>query len=497
MYNLIINPDTGYSHNIYSKKGKQILKKMLLKLKGGSFMNTLWGILGYPIITPEQELIELEDEITNPLPELIKFEDEKLKFNIESLEENFSLQEEYNGEDKEGNNIFKKDIYQTDKCIFVPEERRVFSAENSTPIPEDITSIHPDFNKNKVKKGCAVSYLDSLERQTYLLKIDETLLHYTDFNRNMDSEIDIRTQLIYTSLRNTEKNTLSELPNYEIETTYLSSKNGINKLSNNSIFNLKSSREGFIFVYDTEENLYVTEYHDVGKFHHSSFLSGNDVKCAGKINFENGVILSISNDSGHYKPDFKCLLYLLENYFEVLEEDSLYEFIKFDIAKIKVKRPDLLREKEMATDYNKWIEGKMKLKIKTKSPELYNSMPRIIIDVAQKLNEPDIKKIRDDILKALIYFPPPETLSFSEIIKKKIHLRKIEVLVGRSKTFISYPGFWEIGPEIHKLNDNKYLVYIPKKLIGNIVDEIMEGNTTGLLKIKNYIILYIRYFYTL
>ena len=37
-------------------------------------------------------------------------------------------------------------------------------------------------------------------------------------------------------------------------------------------------------------------------FHHSSFLAGNEVACAGEIYVENGNLIKIDNNSGHYAP---------------------------------------------------------------------------------------------------------------------------------------------------------------------------------------------------
>jgi hypothetical protein len=41
---------------------------------------------------------------------------------------------------------------------------------------------------------------------------------------------------------------------------------------------------------------------EMGKFAHSSFLSGADVLCAGTIAVDNGRIIEITNESGHYQP---------------------------------------------------------------------------------------------------------------------------------------------------------------------------------------------------
>ena len=38
------------------------------------------------------------------------------------------------------------------------------------------------------------------------------------------------------------------------------------------------------------------------EFHHSSFVSGRTVRCAGMIVIEQGIVTALNNNSGHYKP---------------------------------------------------------------------------------------------------------------------------------------------------------------------------------------------------
>ncbi len=49
-----------------------------------------------------------------------------------------------------------------------------------------------------------------------------------------------------------------------------------------------------------------------GKFHHSSFLSGKPVKCAGEVLFLNGAVRYVSNESGHYQPSTQQLIDIVE-----------------------------------------------------------------------------------------------------------------------------------------------------------------------------------------
>lgn len=55
------------------------------------------------------------------------------------------------------------------------------------------------------------------------------------------------------------------------------------------------------FVWAPNDDIFIAE-HCPGKFHHSSFLSGGNVKCAGMIGIQQGTVKEISNNSGHYKP---------------------------------------------------------------------------------------------------------------------------------------------------------------------------------------------------
>lgn len=65
-----------------------------------------------------------------------------------------------------------------------------------------------------------------------------------------------------------------------------------------------------------------------GTFHHSSFLSGKPVLCAGEIQLQQGVIVHIDNGSGHYKPRTQDLLNCVE---------LLRRRYSVDLAKVKIQ----------------------------------------------------------------------------------------------------------------------------------------------------------------
>ncbi len=61
------------------------------------------------------------------------------------------------------------------------------------------------------------------------------------------------------------------------------------------------------YVHTDDGALFIAEHRE-GYFHHSSFLSGGAVQCAGMIRIEQGRVKFVSNNSGHYKPPKERLL---------------------------------------------------------------------------------------------------------------------------------------------------------------------------------------------
>lgn len=62
-----------------------------------------------------------------------------------------------------------------------------------------------------------------------------------------------------------------------------------------------------IFVMDPYGNIYASNRHEVGQFHHSSFLAGGSVAGAGEIKVINGELKFISDRSGHHQPSPRFL----------------------------------------------------------------------------------------------------------------------------------------------------------------------------------------------
>lgn len=57
-----------------------------------------------------------------------------------------------------------------------------------------------------------------------------------------------------------------------------------------------------IYGFDTKGQMYLNLSPVRGAFHHSSFVAGGEVLCAGEIVIVNGVVRMIDNNSGHYLP---------------------------------------------------------------------------------------------------------------------------------------------------------------------------------------------------
>jgi hypothetical protein len=65
------------------------------------------------------------------------------------------------------------------------------------------------------------------------------------------------------------------------------------------------------YVFSEHGDLFIAEHLD-GEWHHSSFLSGNPVRCAGMIKIVQGKVTGVNNHSGHYRPRTRHLYKFVE-----------------------------------------------------------------------------------------------------------------------------------------------------------------------------------------
>jgi len=113
----------------------------------------------------------------------------------------------------------------------------------------------------------------------------------------------------------TDKNGDVDLDLYDTSAT-------TNGLRNSGMDAYVWSRDGLIFAAP----------HVPGQLHHSSFTSGKKVKCAGFIGVKQGKVVSVNNDSGHYKPP---PAYLREFVCHLHNQGVLEQHATFDLAGLK------------------------------------------------------------------------------------------------------------------------------------------------------------------
>jgi hypothetical protein len=92
--------------------------------------------------------------------------------------------------------------------------------------------------------------------------------------------------------------------------------------TSNGIFIYVMSKNGKIYVADEKK-----ESQKYGKFHHSSFLAGEPVAAAGELKISGGIITELTDKSGHYKPEIKYTVQVLE----------YLERIGYDVSTVTVK----------------------------------------------------------------------------------------------------------------------------------------------------------------
>ncbi len=84
-----------------------------------------------------------------------------------------------------------------------------------------------------------------------------------------------------------------------------------------------------IYVMDQEGNFYIAFESKKNEFHHSSFLAGQAVACAGEMVIYQGQLLLINNQSGHYRPPPAALDQAL---------DALQKYHAVDLSAVQVNR---------------------------------------------------------------------------------------------------------------------------------------------------------------
>ncbi|MGM0440340.1 MAG: hypothetical protein ACQEP8_04415 [Chlamydiota bacterium] len=141
------------------------------------------------------------------------------------------------------------------------------------PLENVIALFESTFANPLQAKGCKVKYCDGRERQDYALTIQDYDLTIQDYDLTIqDYDLTIQDYDL----------TISDRKVMDLPQEYINKR--------------------LIFVIDTKGTLYAGKF-EQDQFHHSSFVSGEDVILAGDIVVnEEGRIVQLTNNSGHYKP---------------------------------------------------------------------------------------------------------------------------------------------------------------------------------------------------
>ena len=110
--------------------------------------------------------------------------------------------------------------------------------------------------------------------------------------------------------------------------------------------------------------------HETGVFHHSSFVGGKDVRCAGMMQVEDGKINRVSNDSGHYRPSV----------------DNLREFVRWLYARKVFTTSGQVRFFNTATNGYAVQDVEEFLGIQVGNGGRVNRPNRVVSDALDRLN---------------------------------------------------------------------------------------------------------------
>ncbi len=75
-----------------------------------------------------------------------------------------------------------------------------------------------------------------------------------------------------------------------------------------------------IYVMSPDGDIYVSG-HEVGRFHHSSFLAGGEAAGAGEVKIIDGNLIALTNKSGHYAPTYVHVAQTLREFRDSLGQD--------------------------------------------------------------------------------------------------------------------------------------------------------------------------------
>jgi hypothetical protein len=133
--------------------------------------------------------------------------------------------------------------------------------------------------------------------------------------------------LLHSTLNNDKKfETLSEKEYFKLAAKYGSKNNALDMMyldklkrseylltiDNGLLYDAKGEKinSDYLEPYAIDQygNVFTMRFHSKWQINHSSFLAGKEVICAGCLGIRQGKLISIDNNSGHYKPQLEHLL---------------------------------------------------------------------------------------------------------------------------------------------------------------------------------------------
>ena len=184
------------------------------------------------------------------------------------------------------------------------------------------------------------------------------------------------------------------------------------------------------------------------EFHHSSFVAGAAVRCAGMIRVINGKVEMISNNSGHYRPSVENLkefakwlagrnvfldesIAILEGKttinirdylgFTVLHEPSSNLQVVADLTRLGLSMPSVVQRYSVSTTKNGKYDFNSTWRIKSKESTnalryLRDDFPKDIETAKLDTSDPSWYGFPKEVIRTLL--GEPKSLPFSELLKQ-------------------------------------------------------------------------------
>lgn len=157
---------------------------------------------------------------------------------------------------------------------------------------------------------------------------------HDEWEKQQPKREDLTVEVEFNEAKKSQANINNYYFSYEESLSHMLTANIKNELClGGTIQPLSTGKKRYIFVMDTEGNLFVHEDNqskDGKRIGHPAFTRGKAVACAGEISVQNGKITEISNASGHYRPGGYSLHRVVEALHgrNVLAKDCLIEDIQ-------------------------------------------------------------------------------------------------------------------------------------------------------------------------